>query len=101
MRSSGARGSIDVPGSTVSSRSSLVVKAAWRGPRHLTMETWRTAERRRTSSTGSGISYVSRDVGGASSMRATSSVTLPWPIMETCSVSCSGGAAGRDRCCVY
>lgn len=89
------------PGSVVNSRSSFVVKAAWRGPRRPIIETRRTAERCSTSSTEVGTSYFSRMPGGVSSIRATSSATFPWPMMDTCSVLCRGGGAGREGCWVY
>lgn len=96
MMSSGTRGTIDACGSVVNSRSSFVVKAAWSGPRRPIIDTWRTAERRRTSSTGVGTSYFSSISGGVSSIRVTSSATLPWPMTDTCSVLCRGGGAGFD-----
>ena len=99
--SSGERGIMDVPASVVNSRSSFVVKAAWSRPRRPMMDTWRTAERRRTSRTGAGTSYFSRSRGGVSNIRATSSATLPWPMTDTCSVLCRGGGVGRDGCWVY
>ena len=68
---------MDAPGSAVNSRSSFVVKAAWSGPRRPIIDTWRTAERFRTSSTEVGMSYFSRMPGGVSSIRATSSATFP------------------------
>lgn len=92
---------MDAPGSVVSSRSSFVVKAAWSGPRRPIIDTWRTAERYRTSSTEFGMSYFSRMAGGVSSIRATSSATFPWPMIDTCSVLCRGGGAGREGCWVY
>ena len=92
---------MDVFGRVVNSRSSFVVKAAWSGPRRPIIDTWRTAERYRTSRTGAGTSYFLRMSGGVSNIRATSSATLPWPMMDTCSDLCRGGAAGRDGCWVY
>ena len=35
------------------------------------------------------------------SIRATSSATFPWPMIDTCSVLCRGGGAGREGCWVY
>ena len=96
-----ARGIMDAPESVVNSRSSFVVKAAWSGPRRPIIDTWRTAERYRMSSTGAGTSYSSRISGGVSNIRATSSATLPWPMMDKCSVLCKGGGEGRDGCWVY
>ena len=92
--SSGERGIMDVPASVVNSRSSFVVKAAWSRPRRPMMDTWRTAERRRTSRTGAGTSYFSRSRGGVSNIRATSSATLPWQMRSpTRAPSCVGVAA--------
>ena len=104
LRNSGERrggGGMDVPTTVVSSRNSLVLKAAWRGPRRPMREMWRTAERRRTSSTGVGISYFARAMGGISSMHATSSATFSCLIMKTCPISWSGGGQGRDGYNVY
>ena len=98
---SGGRGTMDVPSSVVNSRNSFVVKAAWSGPRLPMMDTWRTVDRCRTSRTGAGTSYFSRMRGGVSNIRATSSATLPWPMIETCSVLWSGGGVGREGCWVY
>jgi len=39
--------------------------------------------------------------GGVSSICATSSATLPWPMTDTCSFLCRGGSDGRDGCWVY
>jgi len=55
----GARGTMDAPGSVVSLRSSLVVKAAWSGTRSPMTNSSRTAVRCRTSSTEAGTSYLS------------------------------------------
>jgi hypothetical protein len=83
---------MDAPGSAVNSRSSFVVKAAWSGPRRPIIDTWRTAERYRTTSTEEGTSYFSSMLGGVSSIHATSSTTFPWPMMviSTCTLTLPG-----------
>jgi hypothetical protein len=74
---SGGSRVMDVPSSIVNSRNSFVVKATWSGPRLPMMDTWRTADRCRTSRTGAGTSYFLMRHGGVSNIRATSSATLP------------------------
>ena len=100
-RSAGSSGTMDESGRFIISRSSFVVKAACSGPRRPTMETCSTAERRRTSRTGVGTSYLARWSGGVRSMRATSSETLPCPMRVTCLVRSSGGVGGFEGCWVY
>lgn len=87
----GSSGSMEASSRFIISRSSLVVNAASNGPLLPIMETCCTAERLSTSNTGSGTSYFSSVEGGVRSIRATSSETLPWPIMLTCSNFSSGG----------
>mmetsp|Transcript_1557 Transcript_1557/g.4960 ORF Transcript_1557/g.4960 Transcript_1557/m.4960 type:complete len:209 (-) Transcript_1557:459-1085(-) len=88
LRASGSPRSMATrtPGIWVSSRSSLVVNAAWRGPRRPTRSTRRMALRERASTAAGLMSVLARSSTDLSSTRATSRATLPWP--TTSAVSC-------------
>lgn len=65
------------------SRNSFVVNAASRGPRLAIIETCLTVERERSSSTGTGTSYLDNNEGGVRRIRAMSRATFPFPIIVT------------------
>mmetsp|Transcript_15700 Transcript_15700/g.48800 ORF Transcript_15700/g.48800 Transcript_15700/m.48800 type:complete len:201 (-) Transcript_15700:374-976(-) len=68
------------PSSFESSRNSLVVKAAWSGPRRPVTMTRRIAERSSAASASDAMSVLASSAGRLVRTRATSSATLPWPI---------------------
>ena len=101
MRREGFKGTMDASGKFIISRSSFMVKAASSGPRRPMIETCFTVERENTSRTGLGTSYCERTLTSVSSIRATSSDTLPFPMMDTCDTLSSGGVGGVFGCWVY
>ena len=78
---------ISTPGSSPSSRSSLVVNLAYAGPRRPIMWTSRTLLACRASRTGCGTSVACSSAGSRARIRATSTATLPTPMTATDSAS--------------
>ena len=95
------RGTMDASGRLIISRNSFIVKAASSGPRRPMIETCFTVERESRSRTGQGTSHCERTLTLVSSIRATSSETLPFPMMDTCDTLSSGGGEGVLGCWVY
>ena len=84
---SGSGTMTSTPGSSPSSRSSLVVNLACAGPRRPIMWTSRTLLACRASRTCWGTSVLCSSAGSRARIRATSTATLPTPMTATDSAS--------------
>jgi len=89
------------PGSSPSSRSSLVVNLACAGPRRPIMCTSRTLDAWSASSTGCGTSVSASSAGSLARMRATSTATLPTPITATDSAASTNAEGSMSGCPQY
>ena len=89
------------PGSSPSSRSSLVVNLAYAGPRLPIMCTSRTLLAYRRSNTGRDTSVASNSAGSRARILATSTATLPTPITATDSASSVNAPGSMSGCPQY